>query len=65
MGAFLLLVEDMLVDELALVLLVDDLVGLALGERVVDVADGVEADGLGVATHVQEELLRLHVHQLG
>lgn len=55
----------MLVDELLLILLVDHLIGLALGERVVDVLDGLEADGLGVATHVQEELLRLHVHQLG
>lgn len=59
---FLLLIEHMLVDELLLILLVDDLISLALSEGVVDILDGFEADGLGVATHVEVELLRLHVH---
>lgn len=57
-----LLIEDVVVDELLLVLLVDDLVSLALGERAVDVLDGFEANGLGLPGEVEEELLRLHVH---
>jgi UTP-glucose-1-phosphate uridylyltransferase len=63
-GRGVLLVEDVVGDQRLLVLLVDDLVGLALSECVVDVLDGFEADGLGVPAHVQEQLLRLHVHQL-
>lgn len=54
----------MLVDELLLILLVDDLISLALSQSVVDILDGLEADGLAVTTHVQKELLRLHVHLL-
>lgn len=51
-GMRVLLVEDVIGDECLLILLVDDLVGLALSECVVDVLDGLKADGLGVATHV-------------
>lgn len=61
-GWGVLLVEDMVIDELFLVLLVDDLISLALGERIVDVLDGFEADCLGLLGKIQEQLLRLHVH---
>lgn len=44
----LLLVEDVVIDELFLILLVDDLIGLAFGESMVDVFDGFEADCFGL-----------------
>jgi hypothetical protein len=51
-------------DEARLVLLVDHLVRLPLSQRAVDVLYRLETDRLRVTTHVQEQLLRLHVHQL-
>ena len=52
----------MVIDELFLILLINNLVSFALGQRIVDILDGFEADGLGLLGEIHEQLLRLHVH---
>lgn len=51
-------------DELGLVLLVDDLIGLALGESMIDILDGLVAYGFGLLGEIKKQLQGFDIHTL-
>jgi hypothetical protein len=61
---FLLLIEDVIINEGLFIFLIKNFIGFAFGERTIDFFDGFEPDGFGVAAHVEEEFLGFRVHGL-
>ena len=61
---FLLLIEDVIVNEGFFIFLIKNFIGFAFGECTIDFFDRFEPDSFGVAAHVEKKLLGFRVHGL-